>query len=68
MGLRQVRQKRGLTQVQLAALSGVEQTNISFLERQKRPNPKWVTVDALAKALKVQPHALFPSYYRKKAA
>ena len=59
-GLRYVRKKRGLTQVQLAAKSGVTQTYISWLESQPYPNPTWRTVDALCRALRARPYDLFP--------
>jgi transcriptional regulator with XRE-family HTH domain len=65
-GLEKIRKRRKLTQDELAAASGVDQTTISFLERGARPNPLWSTVDALSHALKVRPHDLFPSYFEEK--
>jgi transcriptional regulator with XRE-family HTH domain len=48
--LRRIRQKRGLTQEQLADVSGFSQQYISGLERGHR-NPTVVTVYELASAL-----------------
>jgi transcriptional regulator with XRE-family HTH domain len=59
MGLRAIRERRGLTQTQLAKLSGVEQNTISELETTAVPNPRWATVRRLARALNVKPHDLF---------
>lgn len=49
-----IRKERGLTQEQLAELSGLTQQYLSDLERGKR-NPTIVTIYELALALKV-PH------------
>ena len=49
--LRQVRQKRKLTQKQLAELSNVPQQTISAIESGERKNPGIVTLQKLAKAL-----------------
>lgn len=58
--LRDVRTKRGLTQEELEALSGIEQATISKLETQATYSPAWETVWLLAKGLKVRPEVLFP--------
>jgi transcriptional regulator with XRE-family HTH domain len=57
--LRDVRESRGLTQVQLSQLSGVPQGLISQLESSPDPNPGWHTVRKLARALRVHAHDLF---------
>jgi len=59
MGLRKIRMARGLTQVELAKLAGLEQTQISQLERTDDPNPGWFVVRKLAKALRARPEDLF---------
>ena len=59
MGLRQIRQRRKLTQVELAKLTGLAQTQISQLERFDDPNPGWHVVRRLARALKARPEDLF---------
>lgn len=60
MGLRDIRRERGLTQEQVASLSGVDQGYISALELATDPNVGWRTVRRLCKALRVKPHELFP--------
>ncbi len=50
--VRRIRQKKGLTQEQFAALSGFSQQYISSLERGRR-NPTVVTLYELAAALGV---------------
>ncbi|MGO9620770.1 MAG: helix-turn-helix domain-containing protein [Desulfobaccales bacterium] len=51
------RVKRELTQVELAALSGIPQHRIRLLERGVRPRAD--EVEALADAFKVNPEKLF---------
>jgi transcriptional regulator with XRE-family HTH domain len=58
MTLREARRRRGLTQEQLEAASGVSQTVISKLERGGSTNPAYGTVVNLADALGVDPRAL----------
>ena len=58
MYLRTLRERRGLTQAQLAKKSGVAQNNISKLERNKHKRPVYATVTALARALRVRPENL----------
>jgi transcriptional regulator with XRE-family HTH domain len=48
--VRQLREKRGLTQERLAQDAGVTTGTVSLLER-GQSNPAWGTVDALADAL-----------------
>lgn len=58
--LRELRQKLGLTQEQLAERSGIDQTTISTLERDSNANPTWDTVSKIARALGVDPQEIFP--------
>ena len=58
--LNATRKAKGMTQVELAAKSGVDQTTISGLEVDTDRVPSWPTVAKLAKALRVKPEALFP--------
>lgn len=50
--VRKLREEQGLTQEQLAEVSGMQATYLSDIERGVR-NPAWSTVLVLAKALKV---------------
>ena len=50
--LRELREKAGLTQAELAAAAGLFHSAISKLE-QSSNEPSWATVQALAKALEV---------------
>jgi transcriptional regulator with XRE-family HTH domain len=59
MGLRQIRKQRGFTQTELAKLAGLEQSQISQLERFDDPNPGWFVVRKLARALRARPEQLF---------
>lgn len=57
--LRSLRERRGFTQIQLAAKSGLPQAHISKLERlTMRRGPTFDTVVALATALGVEPGRL----------
>lgn len=56
--LRTARKRAGLTQDQLAAKSGVDQTTISRLEIDPHPNPTLLTRDRLARALGIRPERL----------
>ena len=51
--IRRLRTRRGLTQDQLAARSGLTQSGLSKLEAGERPNPGMTTLKKLAKALDV---------------
>ncbi len=57
--LRSLRVEAGLSQAELAARSGVDQSAISFLERGRR-RPTRKTMTRLAKALGVSLKALVP--------
>lgn len=50
----------GLTQVELARLSGVPQGVISDLETGRRNNPTWDVLSRLAQILGVRPEQLIP--------
>lgn len=54
MYLRTLRERRGLTQMQLAKASGIAQNSISKLERYAHKRPVYATVTALAHALGVR--------------
>ena len=56
--LKTEREKRGWTQVQLAARSGVAQNTISKLERNEKTRPGFPIVVALAMALAIDPARL----------
>lgn len=58
MTLVQARQRARLTQDELAALAGVDQTTISSLETGRKTSPKFDTVMRLARALGVSPEQL----------
>ena len=58
-GLEQARTGRGLTQTQLALLSGVSQSAIATIEGTPDPNPRWDTVARLSRALRMSPFELF---------
>jgi len=55
MTFRQLREQAGITQAQLAKLSGVEQTTVSQLELGKVRDPRWSTISALAIVLNASP-------------
>jgi transcriptional regulator with XRE-family HTH domain len=58
-GLRFERERRGLTQHELAKRSGIAQPVIAMIERLRTPNPTWSTVSRLSRALRVSPWKLF---------
>jgi transcriptional regulator with XRE-family HTH domain len=66
--LKEARLRRGLTQDELAALSGVSQAVISKLETSEGPSPSWDTVGSLCLALKVNPYKVFPVHLPEKQA
>jgi transcriptional regulator with XRE-family HTH domain len=55
MRLKRARKDRGLTQEELAKLSGVAQTTISDLEKGESKSPVGTNLVALAQSLKVNP-------------
>ncbi len=59
IGLRWWRRARGLTQAELAMLSGVEQSHLSKIERGEVYEPRPDTLRRLAGALGVEPFDLY---------
>ena len=57
--LREVREMRGMSQDDLAYEAGLHRTAISLIERGNR-SPRLETIEALARALEVQPASLMP--------
>lgn len=53
--VRQARERAKMTQDDLAAASGLDQTTISDLETGRSQNPRLKTIQALAKALGIRP-------------
>ena len=66
MDLRTARKKRQMTQEQLEAKAGVDQSVISRLER-GATSPEWTTVERLETALKLRPGTLDFSANRPRA-
>lgn len=58
MTLREAREARELTQAELAAKSGIDQSHISKIERGETADPKNSTVRALEAALRLRPGRL----------
>ncbi len=57
--LKEHRERRGLTQMELAKLADVGRATIAAIEAGKRPRPHPATRARLAKALKAKPEDLF---------
>lgn len=53
--VREARERAKMTQDDLAAASGLDQTTISDLETGRNTNPRLKTIKALARALKIRP-------------
>jgi transcriptional regulator with XRE-family HTH domain len=62
--LKEHRKRRGLTQIELAKISGVGRATIAALEGGKRTRVHEGTRAKLAKALKVKPYGLGPRRIR----
>jgi transcriptional regulator with XRE-family HTH domain len=58
--LKEHRERRGLTQIELAKISGVGRATIAAIEGGKRQRAHLATVRQLARALKVKPYDLGP--------
>jgi transcriptional regulator with XRE-family HTH domain len=56
--VRHLRKKRGLSQVELAALSGITQGSLSLIERNETEMPAGDTLAGLCRALKTTPDFL----------
>ena len=56
--LRELRKKNGLTQDKLAEIADVSYKNIQYLESKKPTCPSLITLNKLAKALKITPSKL----------
>jgi len=56
--LREARNRKGWTQVELATKSGVGQAVISLMETGRYTHPRFATVVKLAAALDIDPRAL----------
>ena len=56
--IKEHRERRGLTQIELAKISGVGRATIAALETGKRKRVHPATREKLAQALKVKPQAL----------
>lgn len=57
--LKELRTAAGLSQEQLAAAAGIRQATVSGLETGQTKRVDFATIEALAKILEVEPHALF---------
>lgn len=55
--LTRLRKEKGLSQTELADLTGIRRSLISRLEVSPSANPTWATVNLLATALGVKPDA-----------
>ena len=51
--LKKIREKKGLSKMKLAKLSGISRRNIMLIETGRRKNPSIETVKALSNALNV---------------
>lgn len=57
--LKELRKARGLTQTQLAELTGISQSHIALMESSQR-GLRFEYIEVLAKALGVKPYELLP--------
>ncbi|MCK5606011.1 helix-turn-helix transcriptional regulator [Candidatus Pacearchaeota archaeon] len=56
--MRELRKKNGLTQEKLAEIADISYKNIQYLESKKPTCPSLITLNKIAKALKVTPAKL----------
>ena len=68
MTVRELRERTGLSQAELAAAAGCEQTTISQLELGKVRDPRYSTIAAVARALRVSVDELAAAIERTVAA
>jgi transcriptional regulator with XRE-family HTH domain len=68
MTFRDLRTRSGLTQAQLAEQADLEQTTISQIERGKVRNPGILTVQAIARVLKVSQDVVVRAIAKTEAA
>ncbi len=61
--LKEIREAKGLTQVELAVKSGVASMTISRIERGAVTKPAYATLKVLADALGVSPEDIRNGYY-----
>ena len=57
--LRNTRTEKGMSQGELSRASGIATSNISLIESEKTLTPRKATLDALAKALRVEPETFY---------
>jgi transcriptional regulator with XRE-family HTH domain len=60
MTIKEIREEKGITQIELAKLCGVQQATISDIERGKIKSPSVETAQRIARALGVTLENLFP--------
>jgi len=56
--LRELRKKNGLTQEKLAEIADISYKNVQYLESKNPTCPSLITLNKLAKALKIKPSKL----------
>lgn len=56
--LREIRQSKFMSQKDVAEKSGLTESTISLIENEITTRPNWITINALAKALDIEPQEL----------
>lgn len=64
--IRELRVKRGLSLTELAKLSGISKSYLSFIERGEQANPSIEVIDKIAHALKIDIQTLLTDELSKK--